>query len=536
LFPVHPVRWEERRPPPITGGTARQAGRAGPGCRPVAGGFFRKTMREKRKGRIKERTVYYGWVVVAVAFLAMFVNYGVRSTQTVLIKGFSRELDIGRAAASLPFTVCVLIYAFLAPVTGRLVDRFGPRWVMAGGALLSGVGLWLCSRAHSLWALTFFFGFVFGVGGNGIGLVPSNTSVATWFRRRLGLALGLATMGIGFGTMILPRLTGLVQAHYGWRASFQFLGYVALALTVPVLLFLKRGAGKGEEPEEGSASGIPRGEGVGMPTAGDEPLDAREDGRRRVGEGRPTPSVPGIKRRKVGGEGDAASGARGSRKGSGVEAGISGEGGEDGGENGGLTLRQALATASFWYLFLGFVLIVVALYGIMVHQVPYATDRGISRNWAEWSVFLYGATSILGRVFFGRLSDRTREKKNALYPACFILAASILLLLAVDRTWLLMLFAAVFGFGFAAYGPVIPAVCAEVFGKASMGAIFGAVTTGGALGGAFGPVLTGFIFDHSGSYGGAWILALACVAISTLLFARVKVMARGDRSPCHPEG
>ncbi|MDI7251849.1 MAG: MFS transporter, partial [Actinomycetota bacterium] len=100
-------------------------------------------------------------------------NYGVRGTQTVLIKGFSRDLDIGRAAASLPFTVSVLVYAFLAPVTGRLVDRFGPRWVMVGGAFLAGIGLWLCSRANSLWALVFFFGIVFGVGGNGIGLVPS---------------------------------------------------------------------------------------------------------------------------------------------------------------------------------------------------------------------------------------------------------------------------------------------------------------------------------------------------------------------------
>ncbi len=183
--------------------------------------------------------IYYGWVVVGVAFLAMFVNYGVRSTQTVLIKGFSEDLGIGRAAASLPFTVSVLVYAFLAPITGRLVDRYGPRWVMVGGALISGLGLWMCSRAESLLALAFFFGVVFGVGGNGIGLVPSNTSVAVWFRRRLGLALGVATMGIGFGTMILPRLTGLVQSQWDWRVSFQFLGYVAFALTIPCFFLLR---------------------------------------------------------------------------------------------------------------------------------------------------------------------------------------------------------------------------------------------------------------------------------------------------------
>ena len=410
------------------------------------------------------RAIYYGWVVVSVAFMVMLVNYGVRATQTVLIKGFSDDLGIGRAAASLPFTVCVLVYAFLAPVTGKLVDRYGPRWVMVGGALLSGLGLWMCSQANSLFAMVFFFGIVFGIGGNGIGLVPSNTSVAMWFRRRLGLALGIATMGIGFGTMILPRLTGVVQSQWDWRASFQFLGYVSFALAVPAFFLLKG--------REGSA--------------------VDEDG-----EGKDAPHAPPA-------EGDS------------VQVNVPG----------GLTLKEALRTSSFWMLFMGYVLIVVALYGVMVHQVPYATDQGIAKGWAEWSLVLYGATSIAGRFSFGWLSDRTREKKNALYPACAFLMVSIFILIFVREVWSLMVFAAIFGFGFAAYGPVIPAVCAEVFGKGSMGVIFGAVTTGGAMGGALGPVVAGFIFDQTGSYTGAWILAIACVAVSTILFSRVRILYR----------
>jgi sugar phosphate permease len=406
------------------------------------------------------KAVYYGWIVVGVAFMVMFINYGVRSSQTVLIKGFSDELGIGRAAASLPFTFCILVYALLAPLTGRLVDRYGPRWVMAGGAILSGVGLWMCSRANSLFAMVFFFGIVFGVGGNGIGLVPSNTSVATWFRRRLGLALGVATMGIGFGTMILPRLTGVVQSHWDWRASFQFMGYIAFALAVPAF-FLLRGKKDAAQVRDEDGEAVPS-----SPLVDEAPAEREEPG--------------------------------------------------------GLTWRGAVRTPSFWMLFLGYVLIVVALYGVMVHQVPYATDRGISKDWAEWSVVLYGATSIAGRFFFGWLSDRMRDKVMALYPACIFLMVSIGILIFVNEAWSLMLFAAVFGFGFAAYGPVIPGVCAEVFGKANMGAIFGMVTTGGALGGAAGPVVAGFIFDQSGSYTGAWMLAIGCVAVSTILFTRVR--------------
>jgi MFS family permease len=189
-----------------------------------------------------------------------------------------------------------------------------------------------------------------------------------------------------------------------------------------------------------------------------------------------------------------------------------------------VALREALRTPSFWLLFAAFVLIVIAIYGVMVHQVPYATDQGISKSWADWSIAVVGLASIGGRFFFGWLSDRVREKKEALYPACLLLGLSFLVLLFVRRVWTLMLFAAGFGFGYAAYGPVIPAVVAEVFGKANMGAVFGAVTTGGALGGAAGPYITGFIYDITGSYAGAWLLGLFCVLAATLLISRVRVV------------
>lgn len=493
--------------------------------------------------------LYYGWVVVGVAFLVMFVNYGVRGTQTIFVKEIAGDLGIGRGAVSVPFLVCIMIYAFLAPLTGRLVDRYGPRWVMAGGALVSGLGLWMCSRAGSLAALVFWFGVVFGVGGNGIGLVPSNTSVAMWFRRRLGTALGVATVGIGVGTMVLPRLTGLVQSHWGWRGAFQFLGYIALSLAVPAVFLLRGGTPgecEGEEPGAVGREPARRGERPGMGFGGEpaesvigSPADVNGSGL----DPRDAHSATAVEEK----EGEELSVATAknapmvfSRAGverenmnEGLPAGDIGEGAvieeetcERANTQGGLTLREAVRTSSFWLLFAGFVLIVIALYGVQFHQVPYATDRGIGREWALWSVTVFGATSILGRFFFGWLSDRTREKKAALYPSVAFLFLGLVMLMLVRNLWSLMAFAAVFGFGFAAYGPVIPAVCAEVFGKANMGAIFGAVTTGGALGGAAGPYLTGFIFDHTGSYAGAWILAMACVALSAFLFSRVRVLWR----------
>jgi len=406
---------------------------------------------------------YYGWLVVSVAFAALFVNYGVRYTSTVLFKDAVGELGVSRGAGSLPFTVMVAVYALGAPLVGRLIDRYGPRWIIAGGAVLAGSGLWLCSRINSLFAFTFFFGIVFGIGGNGIGLVPTNTAVAVWFRRRMGLALGIATMGIGFGTVVLPLLAEVVLSRYGWRASFQFLGYVTAAVAVPALVLL-RGKRKAGAPAS-------RGAVTGNPQAGEPEVDSH---------------------------------------------------GED---PAGMSLAAAIRTASFWRLFFSFVLVVVAIYGVMLHQVPFATDQGIDKWWATLSVMVVGLTSIGGRLFFGWLSDRTGERKRALYPAFAMVGLGMLVLVFTRQAWSLMVFASLFGFGYAAYGPVVPAIVADVFGKASMGAVFGAITTGGALGGAAGPYLTGLIFDLTGGYFWAWMLGLACAAVSLVLLSGVRVVA-----------
>lgn len=439
---------------------------------------------------------YYGWLVVSVSFAALFVNYGVRYTSTVLFKDAVGELGTSRGAGSLPFTVMVAVYALGAPLVGRLVDRYGPRWIIAGGAVLAGGGLWLCSRISSLLAFTFFFGVVFGTGGNGIGLVPTNTAVAAWFRRRMGLALGIATMGIGFGTVVLPLLAEVVLSRYGWRASFQFLGYVTAAVAIPALVLL-RGKRK---------AGAPASREAGAGTAAE-----RESGDASAG--------PNLTGEAVTGNAQAGETAAGPAGGT-----VAGPRRED---PAGVPLSAAIRTAAFWRLFFSFVLVVVAIYGVMLHQVPFATDQGIDKWWATLSVTVVGLTSIAGRLFFGWLSDRTGERKRALYPAFAMVGLGMLVLVFTRQAWSLMVFASLFGFGYAAYGPVVPAIVADVFGKASMGAVFGAITTGGALGGAAGPYLTGLIYDLTGGYFWAWMLGLACAAGSLVLLSGVRAGPAG---------
>jgi MFS family permease len=380
---------------------------------------------------------------VGAAFIALFLNYGIRYTNTVLFTGVRGDLGLSRGQAALPFTVCVFVYALGAPLVGRMVDRWGARWCMAVGGLVGGLGLWLCSYMRGLGSFVLFFGIIFGIGGNGIGLVPSNTAVAAWSRQRTGTALGIATLGIGAGTLLLPIMTNASVDAWGWRGTFRLLALMMWGIMVPAALLVRR------------------------------PRALREvKGERRAGAGRGT-------------------------------------------------LREHLSDGRFWLLFWSFVLVVVAMYGVMLHQVPYAEDRGITRWWATLLVTVVGLTSLGGRFFFGWLSDRVADRRHALLPAFGLLLLSLAVLLAVRNAASLLVFAALYGLGYAGYGPVIPALTADLFGLEDMGTVFGAVTAGGALGGAAGPYLTGVIFDRTGTYAWAWVVAMFCVVASIVMIMRI---------------
>ncbi len=397
---------------------------------------------------------WMGWYTVAVAFLALMFNYGIRYTNTVLFTDVKNELSLSRGQASLPFTLCLMVYAVGAPLVGWMVDRVGPRWVMVVGGTVAGLGLWLCSYMHNLLAFILFFGVIFGVGGNGIGLVPSNTAVAYWFKEKLGTALGVATMGIGVGTLLLPVATNFFVNRLGWRTAFQVLGGMIWVILVPLAFFLSGRRKRGEEPEGG--------------------LNIL----RNVNNNR------GFKKGKV--------------------------------------LRNALTSSSFWLLFFSFVLAVIAMYGIMLHQVPYAQDKGISKWWATLSVTVLGLTSLVGRVFFGWFSDRVRDRRRALFLAFGMLFSSVVVLIFVRDVSTLMIFAALYGFGYAGYGPLIPALVADHFGRENMGTVFGAITTGGALGGAAGPIIAGWLFDQTGSYTSAWLIAALAALISVIMVWKMR--------------
>ena len=182
--------------------------------------------------------VFYGWVVVAGAFLVLFMAYGTQYAFGVFFAALIDEFGWSRASLSGVFSLYAFTYAAFALVSGRLTDRWGPRAVIATGGVLLGVGLIAMSRVSALWQPYVCYGLVAALGMS-TAYVPCNATVAKWFTRRRGLAIGLASAGGSLGTFALPPVAHFVVGRLGWRGAYVVFG-TAVLVALNVLAVLMR--------------------------------------------------------------------------------------------------------------------------------------------------------------------------------------------------------------------------------------------------------------------------------------------------------
>ncbi|MEX2224313.1 MAG: MFS transporter, partial [Candidatus Rokuibacteriota bacterium] len=182
--------------------------------------------------------VFYGWIVVAGAFLILFMAYGTQYAFGVFFAALIDEFGWSRASLSGVFSLYAFTYAGFALVTGRLTDRWGPRAVISIGGVLLGLGLISMSRVSALWQPYVCYGLVAALGMS-TAYVPCNATVAKWFTRRRGLAIGLASAGGSLGTFALPPVAHWIVSRLGWRWAYVVFG-AAVLLALNALAALMR--------------------------------------------------------------------------------------------------------------------------------------------------------------------------------------------------------------------------------------------------------------------------------------------------------
>lgn len=178
------------------------------------------------------------WVQLLLGLIAMMAIASPQYVWTLFTKPFAEKLGATPAAIQVTFSLLIVLQTFFSPFQGDLVDRFGPRRLIAVGTALTGLGWVLAADAHSLLALYLSYGVACGL-GTGIVYVGVVGLVVGWFPDRRGFAAGVVAAGYGMGAMLttFPIHTSLVTL--GASATLLRFGLILGVIGVLAALGLK---------------------------------------------------------------------------------------------------------------------------------------------------------------------------------------------------------------------------------------------------------------------------------------------------------
>ena len=157
----------------------------------------------------------------------------------VALPAIQADFGVGRAEASLPFTLAMIGFAGGGVLMGRLADRFGIAVPLALGAVLLGLGYLAVGISSSLWQVALAHGLLIGVGCSAT-FGPLMADISHWFVRRRGIAVAIAAAGNYLAGTIWPPVVQHFIAADGWRATHIGIGLFCFVATLPLVLLLRR--------------------------------------------------------------------------------------------------------------------------------------------------------------------------------------------------------------------------------------------------------------------------------------------------------
>lgn len=413
--------------------------------------------------------IFYGWWVVvgciAVAMCSSIARYGFSMFMPHILK----DMGWTRAMVSGAFTLHMALYAVSAVFIGRLVDRFGARWVMFGGSFLLLSGLFMISRMTSQVQFYVFYGAIAAFGVAGTYVVPNTSTARKWFSKKAGLAVGLVMAGSGMGLVVVGPLVPLLSKAIGWRGS-----YVALALICGVVGMAASQLVR-KDPES-----------MGLKPDGVKPGEASSDGaKQRLASAVPDEAV--------------------------------------------WTVKGALKTKAYWVFLIIYPLFLIPQMGFISNAGAFGRDLSVASGldlkvagpMIGNAFMLMGAAAIISRIVAGYLVDKL-GRKGILITSLALMCLCFIWVMNLHTLNSFLIFMPIFGF---CYGLGIPAwvpLLADCFGRRSLGTLFGILTLcGGGLSG-LGGVLFGGVFDATKSYDAAFWVSIVMFIIVIIGIAQIK--------------
>lgn len=408
---------------------------------------------------------FYGWMIVACAWLANFVTTPMNPLIfAFFIDPMSNALDISRSTLVWGFTIRQILGGLSAPFLGRVVDRYGSRWAGFFAGLVVGLVLIGFALTSNLWVLYALFA-VSGVtgfatfGGNLLTTVP----VTNWFVAKRGRAVAIAATGGMIGTATMSLLAALLINTIGWRWSWATFGIVALVGILPAYaLFMRR------RPED-----------VGLLPDGTPPGSAQ------------------------------VSSAKGGRqKAPEVEH--------------NWTLGEAVKTPVLWAIVATSAITQFFLGPVLLFRVSFWNDLGISPSMIALGVAADPFTVTFSMLLFGFLAERVAVRWMGVIGGAWRGLSMLPLWFGMSGAGSVFLHNITWGIGSGSNSVVQNLIFPQYYGRTHQGAIRGFTAPIMIAAGALGGPLAGYLLDAGVGFAVLWQLCFWGILLPSLAFVFMK--------------
>lgn len=399
-------------------------------------------MEKKNIFKIDDR-FYYGWVMLFMGFMCMFIAYVIKANCTSLfVIPITEELNVTRTAYIMNNTILTITMLIASSFMGRLMNKKPLKYVLTVCVVIISLVYIGMSRATSLWQFYVLSG-IQGFAWAGATNLPVNIMVSNWFGSKIkGTAMSIGMLGSGAGALVWVNLVRQIVDNSGWRTAYLAMaGIMAIMIPLSLLLVVNR-------PEE-------------------------KGFRRRIGDLSPEEieATGGVLEQKRGIEG-----------------------------------KQAIKLPRWWLQFAAHLITMICASGFTTQCVAYFVDLGLDNKAAALIYSTALGTLIIGKFILGAVSDVIKIRRAAVIAPIIFSATFIFLNLSAKNLsfsngiiWTYMI-------GGSIASVIPPLITAYNFGDKDYGTMAGWMNMAGNIGQIIGPMIAALIFDTTGSYGTAWIV------------------------------
>lgn len=174
-------------------------------------------------------------LVLTAGFFVLFIGGGARFAVGLTLKPIVEDLGWERSELGLAVALFQIVSAAAMFVAGHLADLTGPRLVLGGGLLVSGIGIGLMSVMAAPWHALALYGVVFALGNGAASMAPVGVMVTRAFPKRTGIANAVVMSGMSVGQLVMIALLAAVMLTVSWHSVYLLLGIAHLAL-LPLLI------------------------------------------------------------------------------------------------------------------------------------------------------------------------------------------------------------------------------------------------------------------------------------------------------------